>query len=92
MLLKERTTKKFKPIPKDPLKVHIWGGISARGATQIVIFTGKLCATKLLKMFKVSLVPLITKVYPDGHRLMQDNDPKHCSRLARSVFEQTGIN
>ena len=23
---------------------------------------------------------------------MQDNDPKHCSRLARSFFEQAGIN
>ena len=26
---------------KHPVKVHVWGGISARGATQIVIFDGK---------------------------------------------------
>ena len=89
---KKGQQKKFKPVPKHPLKVHIWGGISARGATQIVIFTGKLCATKLLKIFEASLVPFITNVYPDGHRLMQDNDPKHTSKLARSFFEQAGIN
>ena len=60
MLLKEKKFKLIpKPIPKHPLKVHIWGGISVRGAKQIVIFTGKLCATKLLKMFKAPLVPSI---------------------------------
>lgn len=30
----------LKQRPKHPAKVHIWGGISSRGATQIVIFTG----------------------------------------------------
>ena len=39
--------KKLKPKPKHPLKVHLWGGISCRGATNIIIFTGKLCATGL---------------------------------------------
>ena len=42
-------------------------------------------------MFEASLVPFITKVYLDGRRLMQDN-PKHCSRLARPFFELAGIN
>ena len=67
---KKGQQKKFKPVPKHTLKVHMWGGISARG---IGIFTRKLCATKLFKIFETSLVPFITNVYPDGHRLMQDN-------------------
>ena len=31
--------------PKPPIKVHIWAGISAKGATSVVIFTGILTAT-----------------------------------------------
>ena len=88
---KKGQVKRFKPRPKHPLKVHIWGGISYRGPTQIVIFTGKLCATKLLKIFDASLLPFVRSVYPEQHRLMQDNDPKHTSRLARTYFECNNV-
>ena len=30
---------------KHPLKVHVWGGISRRGATQLVVFNGIMDAT-----------------------------------------------
>ena len=30
--------------------------------------------------------------YPDGHRVVQDNDPKHCSKLARKHYAANGIN
>ena len=32
------------------------------------------------------LVPFCQQVYPNGHRFMQDNDPKHMSRRARIFF------
>ena len=72
--------KKLKPRPKHPLKVHLWGGISKHGTTPIVIFTGKLVATRLVKIFEVGLVPFVRTL--PAHRFQQDNDPKHCSRLA----------
>jgi len=28
------------PKPKHPLKVHVWGGISKHGPTELVIFEG----------------------------------------------------
>ncbi len=85
--------KKLKPKPKHPFKIHLWGGISCKGATPLVLFTGKLCSTKLLKIFDAGLVPFIESVYGYGdHRLMQDNDPKHASGLTKEYFNGKGIN
>ena len=78
--------------PKHPPKVHVWGGISARGATSVVIFTGTLIATRYTRILDSALVPFIKKHYPEVHRFQEDNDPKHTSVWARNYFEQQGIN
>lgn len=39
-----------------------------------------------------ALVPFIDEKMPLGHRLMQDNDPKHTSCCARAFFEENEIN
>ena len=78
--------------PKHPPKVHVWGGISARGATAVVIFTGVLTATRYTDILDSALVPFLTQNFPTTHRFQQDNDPKHTSRWAQSYFEQNQIN
>ena len=78
--------------PKHPFKIHLWGGISCKGATPLVLFTGKLCATKLLKIFDAGLLDFVTTKYPTTHRFMQDNDPKHTSGLASEYLDNHGIN
>ena len=35
---------------------------------------------------------MIEELYPDGHRFVQDNNPKHTSALAKQCFEGTNIN
>ena len=63
---------------KHLVQVHVWGGISKRGATNI-IFTGIMNAECLGMIFEVGLLPFVRDHFPDGHRLQQDNDPKHAS-------------
>ena len=43
---KKGSPRKLKPHPKHPVKLHIWGGISKRGATSVVVFTGIMTATR----------------------------------------------
>ena len=70
---KEGQPSKLKMKAKHPVKVHIWGGISKRGATKLVIFNGIMNATRYTDILRESLLPFVSTVYPDGHRFQQDN-------------------
>ena len=83
---------RYKPRPKHPVKVHVWAGISCRGATGVCIFQGIMDAPLYTQILEEYLVPFIKDVYPDGHKFMQDNDPKHTSRHAQAFFAENSIN
>ena len=89
---KKGQPRKLKPKPKHSLKVHVWAGISKRGATKVVIFDGKLIATKYTKILEQSLLSFIKESYPKSHRFFRENDPKHTSRYAQNFFVDCGIN
>ena len=75
------------------MKVHVWGSISMRGPTGICVFEGKMDAAMYVDILKTTLKPFIDEVYPNTPpRFMQDNDPKHTSRLASEFFAENGIN
>lgn len=82
---------KRKPRPKHPLKLHVWAGISRHGATNICIFEGVMEAGLYCSILRDTLIPFIRDTLPN-HRFMQDNDPKHTSRLAKDFFQENGIN
>ena len=63
-----------------------------RGPTGICVFEGKMDAEMYVDILQKTLKPFIDEVYPDSHRLFQDNDPKHTSRLAKKFFEDYHIN
>lgn len=64
--------KPLRPKPKHPAKVHIWGAISMRGASSIVIFTQNLNATRYAKILDQALLPFIQTKFQSGHRFQQD--------------------
>ena len=43
-------------------------------------------AERLRDIFQAGLLPFIQDTFPDGHRLQQDNDPKHASNLIDQFF------
>lgn len=83
--------RKLKPKPKHPLKVHIWGAISMKGASPLVIFTENLTAIRYGKILESGLVPFIRAKFPHHHRFQQDNDPKHRSRYIEEFMKSKKI-
>ena len=49
-------------------------------------------AVMYVSILTATLKPFLEEVYPDSHRFMQDNDPKHTSRLASQFFSDKQIN
>ena len=84
--------KQMKPKPKHPFQVHVWAGISRKGATDIHIFSGIMDSVYHQGILKDYLIPFITSTYPDSHRFMQDNDPKHVSRSTIQFMKDNNIN
>ena len=79
--------------PKHPFKFNVWAGLSKRGATPILIFDGIMEKTFYCgEIIKSTLAPFLEEVFPDGHRFMQDNDPKHTSNMAKEIMVEAGIN
>ena len=88
---RKKQPRKLKPRPKHPVKVHIWGAISPRGASQLVIFSGIMTAIRYCLILEAALLPFLEDVFP-GHRFQQDNDPKHCANYTREFLSEKNVN
>jgi len=77
---------------KRRIKLNIWGGISARGATNFVCFTNNLNRFGYKEIILKYLYPFILDKYDGNCILHQDNDCKHNSALCRGILERYGIN
>ena len=74
------------------MKIHIWGGISSRGPTKVIMFSGIMNAERLATILEAGLIPFIEEKFSDGHTLFQDNDPKHASQYIKDFFACKNIN
>ena len=91
---KEGEKPRPKPRPKHPVKVHVWAGISRKGATRVCIFEGIMVSSLYCEILRKTLLPFINEKFhpPCVHRLMQDNDPKHTSRETQNFFARQNVN
>ena len=72
---KEREKPRLKPWAKHPIKVHVWGGISKKGATAVCIFEGTMDVVLYCEILQRTLLPFVAEKYPPPctHRFIQDN-------------------
>ena len=89
---RKKEPRKLKPRPKHAAKVHIWDGISPRGATQVVIFTRTMTAIHYCCILEAGLLQFLQEVLPDGHCFQQNSVPKHCSKYTQEFFSKRRVN
>lgn len=78
---------------KHPVKVHVWAGVSCRGATKLCIFDGsvRMDSEIFVEIIRHFYVPFAAEKYGNNCRLIQDNDPKHNSNYTTTKFAELGI-
>jgi transposase-like protein len=69
-------------------KLHLWGAISARGATRLEIFEGNLNSDRYIEILKRKKKDM-DKLYPEGYYFQQDGNPCHTSKKSLAYVIKT---
>jgi transposase len=72
--------------------VSVFGGISRRGRTRLVIYDGRLNSLGFQYIFSRSIIPFINYNYANHHTLHMDNAPCHSSRSSTDFMRANNIN
>ena len=76
------------PTFKHPCKLHIWGGISVMGKTNLAIFSENFNQEIYIKVLNDCLIQEANALYANQWVLQEDNSPIHTGRAARAWKQQ----
>lgn len=79
---------------KHPVKVHIWGCFSKYGFGRLVLFKHTLDSKFMCRIYKIGLLSSTKKwfgVNASHWKLLEDNDPKHTSKMSKRFKVDNGI-
>jgi hypothetical protein len=65
-------SRKESPVPKWSSQIMVWGGVSIRGNTPLVIVGGTMNSDLYQVVLESNLLPTMKVLYPDGFVLQQD--------------------
>jgi transposase len=80
--------------PTHPKKIHVWGCFSSFGFGSLFIFENNLDSQLLVQIYKKQLLNSSLKWFgpnPNTWWLLEDNDPKHTSKIAAKYREENRI-
>ena len=67
-------------------------GSAVEAPTPLCTFGGIMTAEEYIDILDQTLFPFLDEVFPDGHKFVQDNDPKHIARQTQQWMEEKNIN
>ena len=81
------------PTPKNPhpIKIHAAAGITSSGASRLYLFSENMDAQLYKHILSSTILPDARKLLGNDFQLVQDNDPKHTSKLVTSFLAQKGV-
>ena len=84
LLWTKRGVSRWQPIPKHSAKVHIWAAWSSMGTCPLCIFSHNLTGHLYTKILEWYLLRQAQVFHDQNWKLLQDNDPKHTSKIVKS--------
>ncbi|KIH50285.1 hypothetical protein ANCDUO_19637 [Ancylostoma duodenale] len=86
-------TARLRSRPKHPAKIHIWGGISMRGATKLAILPGSMRINSGIycNILENCYLEFSCNTYHGFARLVHDNAPAHKSAYTLKKLDEWGV-
>jgi hypothetical protein len=91
---KKRGEKVYVSTVKHPVKVHAWVCFSQNGFGKLILFRRTLNSKLMCKIYKNGLLSSVKRWFGDhssSWKLLEDNDPKHMSKMSKTFKVENGI-